>query len=331
MKEPVSVQQVFFQHVKEHLPAHLSLVDEVAELLNISNDSAYRRIRGEKALSFEEIRTLCSHFRISLDQLFHLANDTVLFSGRFINHHDFDFAGYLQELLRLLIYANSFDRKEMLFMSKDLPIFYHFMFPELSAFKSFFWMKTILQSPAHGKKRFAAEESDASIAATGTRIFQEYVRLPSQEIWTDETIHATLRQIEYYKDTKMFASDKDLEKVYACLHKTVDHMEAQAELGCKFYLAGERQVMGAALKIYINEFVLGDNTYLVCMNDSKMVLLNHSVLNTIRTQDPQFTRYTEEHFQNIIRKSTQISGVGEKERSKFFHVLRETVELSRRR
>ena len=64
MENPPSVQQIFFQHVKDHLPAHLSLVDEIAELLNISIDSAYRRIRGEKAISFEELRTLCSHFRI---------------------------------------------------------------------------------------------------------------------------------------------------------------------------------------------------------------------------------------------------------------------------
>ncbi len=51
------VQQIFFQHIKSNLAAHLSLVDEVAELLNISNDSAYRRIRGEKPLSFEEIKS----------------------------------------------------------------------------------------------------------------------------------------------------------------------------------------------------------------------------------------------------------------------------------
>lgn len=44
----IELQQHFFDHIKERLPTHLSLVDEVAELLSISNDSAYRRIRGEK-------------------------------------------------------------------------------------------------------------------------------------------------------------------------------------------------------------------------------------------------------------------------------------------
>ena len=331
MDQPASVQQLFFQHVKEHLPAHLSLADEVAELLDISNDSAYRRIRGEKAISFEEIRTLCSHFRISLDQLFHLENDTLLFSGKFINHSDFDFQQYLQGILGLLQHITSFDRKEIQFMSKDIPLFHHFNFPELAAFKSFFWMKTILQYPLYNKTRFVLDQSMDTIIPFCAKIIAAYNQIPSQEIWHVESIHATLRQIEYYKDTKLFASEQDLEKVYDRLQATIDHIEAQVETGIKFSLQEKQPGKGAALRFYINEFILGDNTYLVHINDSRMVLLNHSVLNTIRTQDSNFTRYTEEHFQNIIRKSTQISGVGEKERSKFFHALREKIEVSRKR
>ena len=48
---PADIQGNFFKQIKQNLPAHLSLADEVAELLNISQDSAYRRIRGEKSLA----------------------------------------------------------------------------------------------------------------------------------------------------------------------------------------------------------------------------------------------------------------------------------------
>ncbi len=37
--EPAGAQQLFFQHIKGLLPSHLSLADEVANVLNISNDS----------------------------------------------------------------------------------------------------------------------------------------------------------------------------------------------------------------------------------------------------------------------------------------------------
>ncbi len=44
------------------------------------------------------------------------------------------------------------------------------------------------------------------------------------------------------------------------------------------------------------------------------------------TKDPVFTEYTYQHFQNIMRKSTLMSYVGEKERRKFFNSMREKVE-----
>ena len=43
------------------------------------------------------------------------------------------------------------------------------------------------------------------------------------------------------------------------------------------------------------------------------------------TADKGFCDYTYQHIQNIIRKSTLISDVGEKERSRFFNTVREKI------
>ena len=53
-------QQLLFQQIRDKLPPHISLVDEMEDLLEISQDSAYRRIRGEKELSFGEMQKLVS-------------------------------------------------------------------------------------------------------------------------------------------------------------------------------------------------------------------------------------------------------------------------------
>ena len=92
-----NLQQSFFQTIKNSLPAHLSLVDEVATILNISNDSAYRRIRNEKSISFEEIKILAAHFKISVDHILNLQTDTGSFSGRYITPENFDFSTYLEK------------------------------------------------------------------------------------------------------------------------------------------------------------------------------------------------------------------------------------------
>src|SRR6185503_11385436 len=86
--EATNVQVRFFQHLKVQLPPHIAIVDEVADVLGISNDSAYRRIRGEKPIDLEETYKLCDHFKISMDQLLHLQSDAFIFSGILQNAGD---------------------------------------------------------------------------------------------------------------------------------------------------------------------------------------------------------------------------------------------------
>jgi hypothetical protein len=58
----------------------------------------------------------------------------------------------------------------------------------------------------------------------------------------------------------------------------------------------------------------------------KVVYINHTVLNILMTKDIGFTEYTYQHYLNIMRKSTLMSNVGEKERRRFFNAMREKVE-----
>src|SRR6478672_3324404 len=76
------IQQLLFQEIKSRLASHISLVDKVADVLNISVDSSYRRIRGEKSIDFEELKTLSLHFKLSIDQFIHLQQNSVLFEDR---------------------------------------------------------------------------------------------------------------------------------------------------------------------------------------------------------------------------------------------------------
>ena len=160
----------------------------------------------------------------------------------------------------------------------------------------------------------------------------EYNKIPSQEVWNVENINSTIRQIEYYKETRIFANHQDIVELYDSLEKMIEHIEKQAEAGFKFAAtaAGDkRPVARAVYKLYINEFILGDNTICVMLNDTKVVYLNHTVLNWIMTRDTKFIEYTHQHCQNIIRRSSLISDVGEKERKRFFNAMREKIERRR--
>jgi hypothetical protein len=324
--EPASIQVLFFQHLKTSLPAHLSLVESVAELLKISIDSAYRRIRGEKPISFDDLKILCTHYSISLDQFVHIQTDSIVFNGKTATSSRFNFEEYLKSVLQNVEYMNSFNKKEMLYLNKDIPIFYHFLYPEMAAFKSFFWMRSILNYPEYANKLFTiAENINEQIKQTGVKLAAAYSQLPSQEIWNIESINSTIRQIEYYKDTRVFACRDEIVTIYECLERTMDYIQRQAEAGYKISPDGRQLNKHVSYKMYVNEFILGDNAIVAQVGNSRVAYINHSVINFMLTKDPAFCDYTWQHFQNIIKKSTLISDVGEKERSRFFNIIREKI------
>jgi hypothetical protein len=56
-----------------------------------------------------------------------------------------------------------------------------------------------------------------------------------------------------------------------------------------------------------------------------MVFINHNVMNYIMTNNDQFIEYTHDTIQVLLKKSTLISEVGEKDRQLFFDNLRERI------
>ena len=106
-----NIQVLLFQHIKQTMPAHVSMVDEIADLLHIRNDSAYRRIRGEKEISLSELKTLSEHFKISIDQVLQLQNELVVFRAPEINAERVTFQEYLESMLKYMKYFNTFSNK----------------------------------------------------------------------------------------------------------------------------------------------------------------------------------------------------------------------------
>jgi hypothetical protein len=317
-----------FQYIKSVIPANISFVDEIADVLEISNDSAYRRIRGEKEITFDEIQKLSNRFKISIDQVLNLKNDGILFSGHFIDEGNFDFMRYLDEVQYASVnYIAGFKQKELFYFSKDISNFYYYMYPELASFKFFFWMKTILKFPAYAQSKFNAKEIQEQFFEKAKKIALVYVQIPSSEILNVENIQITLRQIEYYKDTGIFSSKAELDLLYTRLHEMVNHMEAICTAGKKF-MPGQKPIQSdACVKMYVNDFVIGDNFFLAVVNDKKICFLNHNTVNFLTTQDEKFCEYSYSFLKNIINKSNLISEAGERERSIFFNLIRQRIDM----
>ena len=320
------IQQQLFQFIKTKLPAETSVADEVAKLLDISSDSAYRRMRGEKAITLDELYKIATHYKISVDQLMNIDTGGFLFQGNLLNSKTFRFDAYLNNMMHTLAYFNSFKKKEFFYLCKETPIFHYFNVRELAAFKYYFWMGTLVYFPEFRNKKVNLDDYPDELFETGKKIMGLYNQIDSNEIWNIESWNSTIHQIDYYLDNQLFRSDEDALRVYDAMEKLLDHLEEQAKRGHKFNIDDpEKKPMGK-YNMYFNEIVLQDNSTLILLDNSKMASVASTAINFMVTRDINYCENYHSYVQNLIRRSTLISEVSEKERARFFRRMHERVE-----
>lgn len=320
------VQEFLFQRIKELLPTSASLTDVVSEVLHVSSDSAYRRIRNETPLVLEEAKELCDHFHLSLDQVLNIKTNSILFENVRINNQQYSYEKYLSDLLKLVQYINSFQRKEVFWLTKDVPLFHNFYFKPLIAFRYFFWMKAILQHPDFVTKAIDLNGVSPEIERLSRDFTKGYTQIPSTEIWNTECVNSAISQIEFYRDSGLFSSGADIKAVFQALKETILHLKAQVEYGCKFLPGENPQTKKPNFSFFYNRVVLGDNTILVITDNVKTAYLNYDVLNYMMTRDENFCTQCHEDLQNLMRRATVISQTSEKQRNIFFGILLAKIE-----
>ena len=314
-------QDFLFQRISEMLSPHITMVDTISEILHVSSDSAYRRIRGETPLVLSEVRQLCNHFNLSLDQLLNVRTDSVLFNDVRIRNKGFTYEQYLRDLMSQMDAINNFMQKEIIYLSKDLPIFHNFYYKPLIAFRYFFWMKSILLHPDFKNSHFSLDCISPEIEALSQDLVKAYHRVPGTEMWNSESINSGISQIEFYKDSGYFESAADIRTVYEALEETVLHMKAQVEYGCKFMPGENPETKKNNFRFFFNRVVLGDNTIIVITDRMKTVYLNYGLLHYLVTRDESFCNNCYEDVQNLMKRSTQLSNSSQRQRNIFFGIL----------
>lgn len=314
-------QEFLFQRIKELLPPYASLVDSVAEILHVSNDSAYRRIRGETPLVLDEARELCSYYKLSLDQVLNVQGNSTLFQNVRINIQNYSYVKYITDIIKQVEYAGSFIHKEIIYLTKDMALFHNFYFRPLIAFRYFFWMKSIVQHPDFANKEFEFSILSEEIEKLSRELTMAYNKVPSVEIWNTECINSAISQVEFYRDSGLFAHAADIKTIYEALEETILHLKTEVEYGAKFMPGENPETKKSNFRFFYNRTILGDNTIMVATDRIKTVFINYDVLNYMFTRDENFCNPCYDDMQRMIKRSTLISQTSEKQRNIFFGIL----------
>ncbi len=326
MENNSDIQNQIFQKIMDQLPSHISLVDEISDVLEISADSAYRRIRGEKTLSIYEVQRLCEKYRFSVDDLTGKSVNTVTFRTSLLSEEYYGFFSYFKSILNDIQSVSDHEDAEVIFMLNELNLFQLIQVPEVCAFKLFFWQKSNLGFPGFRDKLFSFDMLDDEISGIIPKITEYYIKLKTVELTTEETLVSLLKQILFYYESGFFKSKDDARTLCGKLAELLDHLKLQAENGFKFPFGKHPVGREGNFMLYYNDIILIDQIVLVKAGNNLSTYITNNGINLLQTFNKDFYQYNYQWYKNMIQKSILISGAGEKERNKFFMKLNDKIQ-----
>ena len=136
MENTKEIQHSIFQQIKRSIPYTHSFIHEIAELLSISYDSAYRRVRGEKELTIEDLYKLATRYNLSIDSIFNVQSRNVTFNCVPLDSETFKVKDWLGLELQNIKDISSASEKEIIYAAKDRNRFFNTLFQSIETLKS---------------------------------------------------------------------------------------------------------------------------------------------------------------------------------------------------
>lgn len=322
MKQQASLQQQLFENIKANLPSHLSLVDELGDLLQISADSAYRRLRGEKALNIHELSRIARHFDLSLDQLLGQEKKDIRVHHR--TPQAANLKAWFTSLEQQLATLQRYENLRATYITHDVSTFQLLQFPDLAAFKFFLWMKSSLRSAEYADKKFSIEDLDEEHNRLAQAIVKRYRTIPTREIINVNAFDSTLKQIRYYHELAYFDSDEEPKRLCESLLELLLHIKHQSEKGYKLDVH-QPDSRGAAYELYINELFVVDGIVLVESDTYKETMISTVPLSLFQIQDQSVFTYYRQWTDDQIRNSVPLSGQSEKARTRYVNRIKQQI------
>jgi len=310
-------QEVLINQIKQQLPDSVNIAEKFSELLNISIDGCYRRLKGKTVLTFEEACILAKYFHISLDTISQSKKGVVTFYRRDLVKDLGDIEKNLEFMLDFFKLQKKSKERNLLYSTKDIPVFYHFAFPELGAFNMFAWQKAI-STESGSADTFNPEVYVDRFSGIWADLVTEYSQVPSQELWSEFAIRGFINQLDYYFESSLIGSKKLALTICEQLLATLQVIEKQAITGCKIHPSFPDTKSVYNYELYYNELMMMENAVLAYLDDKKLFLQTYASFNFHPTADIEQCNQMEFWMKNQIRKSVKLSDSREKERNQYF-------------
>ena len=327
----MDIQNRFLEQLKTKVPADSSLGKMLMEDLDLSRDSAYRRLRGETALKPEEIKILCEKYGLSIDKIIGIEGKSVTFQYNPIQRSEFSFEKYLSGIMEAFKRMSA-QRSQELFMSNlDLIIFQLLNSPSLIRFKLMYFAKCYLKVPELENQKYHKGWKGGIPDDQLNVMLQFYIRTKSTEVIGYDAGKGLVREIVSFYELGYFESADDALYLIDEVSRLMSHIEEQAEKGRKFIIGQPVITDEDNFHLYIHQTYIQDNTFISETNAYRMLYITHNMMNYLYTIDQDYVNKSYAVFQTMLKSCVKVSVENQRQRKAYFENLQQFISRAKTR
>lgn len=316
-----NLQTAFFENVKAKLPASQLMAHEIARILSISKAEAYNKIKGSSGLTLHQLEILCKafdcHFEINppADKVSSRFTFTPFHTGKI------DMLQYVTGLNKQVKTLVNNGLQKLSCSTDDIPFFHLFKYPELTAFKLFFWNTRISAATAQkAAPAFSSKSKDKKSIAAAYTLYGLYQDIPSLEIWNNSDTLIILEQMRYAFANNLVTDKKLMQAICDQLMLVLHDIEGYA-------INKTKNKDGQATFDWHYCEVVSNVSYLATLENSQACFLRFNTFNNLESGDNNICNEVNTWLQSLLKESVGFSGQGSNMRNKYLLSLRQQIEM----
>ncbi len=314
----VPIVEEFIKILKDKTPKGTNTVDMLMDIIPMSKEAAYRRLRGQIDFSFEEVIKIAQQLDISLDRLI-CPSDCNSFRVSFTNikRDNFmdDYICWADRTLQAMRHLRTYPEHYAFSINNQISILYLFKYPLISKLRVYKWMYQ--QNAFEKSVKLSDFVIPSQVITLEKQMLKELYQTKLHFIYHQQFMSGLVSDINYFRRLNLLSEDEvNLMKSEA--FSLLDDMRHDAVLGknrempCTIYVTNMH---------FDNDFILWHS------NEYQRITFRLFGINHYTVDDPKAIVEMENLINLLLKTSTQISFSGEKHRMEFFQRQREALNV----
>lgn len=313
-----SLNEMLISVIEKSLPSEKKIVSYLMNLLNLSRESAYRRIRNDIPFTFKEIIAISLDLGFSIDEMIGQNIQDRIFIDVPVSKSIDPVENYTEMLeASISLYKKLSEHSDSsLIYALNQPIFSSFMNLELLQKFHFYRWKDRMQDMPLGFY-FSDFELPSQITAIHKKYRYYFTKLNNMTlILCPNTTHSVVREINYFY-RRMLISKEELMKLQNEMLRSIDVFEKETQKGIS--------ENGIKLDIYVSRLHIPSNSIWSKYNNGKSAVQFFNNIFPATIYDSRISNNHKKWIDCLLKYSTLISQSNEIQRSEFFNKQREYV------